>query len=105
MSPGAERNFASCGFGSGNCDRWLACWHQIRSTSVPDQKFAKLVLRKWGDHDLGRHLRWLAAQPDVAAATTLAGGKCAIHVTNRPRSIGGFVYDCIRTLNDDVPDL
>lgn len=41
-----------------------------------------------------------------AAATTLAGGECAIHVTNRPGSVGGFVsYGCIRALNEDISDL
>lgn len=39
-----------------------------------------------------------------AAATTLS--ECAIHVTNRPGSVGGFVsHGCIRTLNEDISDL
>lgn len=44
--------------------------------------------------------------PMGAAALTLAGGQYAIHGTNVPRSIGGFVsYGCIRMFNDDVIDL
>lgn len=40
-----------------------------------------------------------------AAARILAGGECAIYVTNRPGSVGGFVsYSCIRTL-EDISDL
>jgi len=41
-----------------------------------------------------------------AAALTLAGGEYAIHGTNVPHSIGGFVsYGCIRMFNQDVVDL
>lgn len=44
--------------------------------------------------------------PMGAAAMTLAGGDYAIHGTNDPRSIGGFVsYGCIRMLNADILDL
>jgi lipoprotein-anchoring transpeptidase ErfK/SrfK len=44
--------------------------------------------------------------PMGAAAMTLAGGDYAIHGTNDPRSIGGFVsYGCIRMLNVDILDL
>jgi len=44
--------------------------------------------------------------PLGVAAMTLAGGEYAIHGTNRPGSIGGFVsYGCIRMLNEDVIDL
>ena len=44
--------------------------------------------------------------PMGAAAMTLAGGEYAIHGTNMPRSIGGFVsYGCIRMFNQDVVDL
>jgi lipoprotein-anchoring transpeptidase ErfK/SrfK len=40
------------------------------------------------------------------AAMTLAGGEYAIHGTNVPGSVGGFVsYGCIRMLNDDITDL
>jgi lipoprotein-anchoring transpeptidase ErfK/SrfK len=47
-----------------------------------------------------------AANPMGAAAMTFAGGKYAIHGTNDPGSIGGFVsYGCIRMLNTDVLDL
>ena len=37
---------------------------------------------------------------------TLSGGEYAIHGTNQPGSIGGFVsYGCIRMHNRDVLDL
>jgi lipoprotein-anchoring transpeptidase ErfK/SrfK len=44
--------------------------------------------------------------PMGAAALTLTGGEYAIHGTNVPGSIGGFVsYGCIRMYNEDVLDL
>jgi lipoprotein-anchoring transpeptidase ErfK/SrfK len=44
--------------------------------------------------------------PMGVAALTLAGGEYAIHGTNSPRSIGGFVsYGCIRMHNQDIADL
>ncbi len=44
--------------------------------------------------------------PMGAAAMTLQGGEYAIHGTNVPNSIGGFVsYGCIRMYNQDVIDL
>ena len=44
--------------------------------------------------------------PMGAAALTLSGGEYAIHGTNDPSSIGGFVsYGCIRMHNRDVMDL
>ena len=44
--------------------------------------------------------------PMGAAAMTLSGGEYAIHGTNMPSSIGGFVsYGCIRMYNEDVLDL
>jgi lipoprotein-anchoring transpeptidase ErfK/SrfK len=44
--------------------------------------------------------------PMGVAAMTLAGGEYAIHGTNMPGSIGGFVsYGCIRMLNADISDL
>ena len=46
------------------------------------------------------------ANPMGVAAMTLAGGEYAIHGTNSPGSIGGFVsYGCIRMYNQDVTDL
>lgn len=46
------------------------------------------------------------ANPMGAAAMTLAGTAYAIHGTNAPDSIGGFVsYGCIRMYNDDISDL
>jgi lipoprotein-anchoring transpeptidase ErfK/SrfK len=40
------------------------------------------------------------------AAMTLAGGEYAIHGTNMPGSVGGYVsYGCIRMLNADISDL
>ena len=44
--------------------------------------------------------------PMGAAALVLADGEYAIHGTNAPSSIGGFVsYGCIRMYNRDVLDL
>ena len=46
------------------------------------------------------------ANPMGVAAMTLAGGEYAIHGTNKPGSIGGFVsYGCVRMLNADITDL
>ena len=47
-----------------------------------------------------------ANNPMGAAALTLRGGEYAIHGTNRPASIGGFVsYGCIRMYNHDIVEL
>ena len=47
-----------------------------------------------------------AQNPMGAAAMTLNVGEYAIHGTNNPGSIGGFVsYGCIRMHNRDVMDL
>lgn len=44
--------------------------------------------------------------PMGAAALTLRGGEYAIHGTNRPATIGGFVsYGCIRMHNRDIQQL
>ena len=44
--------------------------------------------------------------PMGVAAMTLSGGEYAIHGTNAPASIGGFVsYGCIRMYNQDISDL
>ena len=44
--------------------------------------------------------------PMGLAALTLVGGDYAIHGTNHPGSIGGFVsYGCIRMYNHDIADL
>ena len=44
--------------------------------------------------------------PMGAAALTLSGGEYAIHGTNNPGSIGGYVsYGCIRMYNQDITDL
>ncbi len=44
--------------------------------------------------------------PMGVAALTLSGGEYAIHGTNRPESIGGFVsHGCIRMYNEDIVDL
>jgi lipoprotein-anchoring transpeptidase ErfK/SrfK len=44
--------------------------------------------------------------PMGVAALTLTGGEYAIHGTNSPGSIGGFVsYGCIRMYNQDITDL
>ena len=47
-----------------------------------------------------------ARNPMGVAAMTLAGGQYAIHGTNAPGSVGGFVsYGCIRMYNQDISDL
>ena len=44
--------------------------------------------------------------PMGAAAMTLSGGEYAIHGTNAPGTIGGFVsHGCIRMHNEDIMDL
>ena len=44
--------------------------------------------------------------PMGVAAMTLSGGQYAIHGTNVPSSIGGYVsYGCIRMFNQDITDL
>jgi lipoprotein-anchoring transpeptidase ErfK/SrfK len=44
--------------------------------------------------------------PMGVAALTLAGGQYAIHGTNQPGSIGGYVsHGCIRMYNHDISDL
>jgi lipoprotein-anchoring transpeptidase ErfK/SrfK len=44
--------------------------------------------------------------PMGEAALTLRGGEYAIHGTNRPSSIGGFVsHGCIRMYNQDIREL
>jgi len=44
--------------------------------------------------------------PMGAAALTLSGGEYAIHGTNAPGSVGGFVsYGCIRMYNEDIQAL
>ena len=44
--------------------------------------------------------------PMGVAALTLSGGEYAIHGTNKPGSVGGFVsYGCIRMYNQDIVDL
>jgi lipoprotein-anchoring transpeptidase ErfK/SrfK len=44
--------------------------------------------------------------PMGVAAMTLSGGEYAIHGTNAPGSVGGFVsYGCIRMYNADITDL
>jgi len=44
--------------------------------------------------------------PMGEAALTLSGGEYAIHGTNVPGSVGGFVsYGCIRMYNQDILDL
>ena len=44
--------------------------------------------------------------PMGVAALTLAGGQYAIHGTNVPSSVGGYVSaGCIRMYNQDITDL
>ena len=43
---------------------------------------------------------------ELEARADIAGGEYAIHGTNAPNSVGGFVsYGCIRMYNQDVLDL
>ena len=52
------------------------------------------------------HAGGAPSNPMGAAALTLSGGDYAIHGTNDPSSIGGFVsYGCIRMYNQDITDL
>jgi lipoprotein-anchoring transpeptidase ErfK/SrfK len=47
-----------------------------------------------------------ANNPMGSAALTMRGGEYAIHGTNRPASIGGFVsHGCIRMYNSDIQEL
>ena len=47
-----------------------------------------------------------ANNPMGTAALTIRGGQYAIHGTNRPASIGGFVsHGCIRMYNSDIREL
>jgi len=47
-----------------------------------------------------------AKNPMGVAALTMRGGEYAIHGTNNPASIGGFVsYGCIRMYNNDIREL
>jgi lipoprotein-anchoring transpeptidase ErfK/SrfK len=47
-----------------------------------------------------------ANNPMGDAALTLRGGEYAIHGTNRPSSVGGFVsHGCIRMYNSDIREL
>ncbi|HZL40569.1 MAG TPA: L,D-transpeptidase [Pseudolabrys sp.] len=47
-----------------------------------------------------------ANNPMGEAALTLRGGEYAIHGTNRPQSVGGFVsHGCIRMYNSDIREL
>jgi len=42
----------------------------------------------------------------VAAMTLAGGGEYAIHGTNIPKSVGGYVsYGCVRMYNEDITDL
>ena len=46
------------------------------------------------------------SNPMGVAAMTLEGGEYAIHGTNRPNSVGGYVsYGCVRMYNQDITDL
>ena len=47
-----------------------------------------------------------ANNPMGQAALTIRGGEYAIHGTNQPASIGGFVsHGCIRMYNSDILEL
>jgi lipoprotein-anchoring transpeptidase ErfK/SrfK len=74
----------------------------------------KYVQPAWSPPAMMRHERKYpdvipggsASNPMGVAAMTLAGGEYAIHGTNAPGSIGGFVsHGCIRMYNQDITDL
>jgi lipoprotein-anchoring transpeptidase ErfK/SrfK len=85
---------------------------QWAGSAVIDGKYLR---PNWAPPDLIK--RENPALPDViaggspgnpmgAAAMTLSGGQYAIHGTNTPKSIGGFVsHGCIRMYNQDISDL
>ena len=85
---------------------------QWAGTSFIDGKYVKPA---WAPPAAVRHDKpWLPSaiaadsprNPMGAAAMTLHGGEYAIHGTNQPSSIGGFVsYGCIRMYNQDIVDL
>jgi len=85
---------------------------QWAGTSFIDGKYTK---PDWSPPAAVRHDRpWLPSvvpggsprNPMGEAAMTLHGGEYAIHGTNQPSSIGGFVsYGCIRMYNQDIVDL
>jgi lipoprotein-anchoring transpeptidase ErfK/SrfK len=85
---------------------------QWAGTSAIDGKYMK---PDWSPPAaIRRDKPWLPAiipggsprNPMGAAAMTLQGGEYAIHGTNQPGSIGGFVsYGCIRMFNQDIVDL
>jgi lipoprotein-anchoring transpeptidase ErfK/SrfK len=61
-----------------------------------------ITKRGWGPVIPGGSSR----NPMGAAALTMRGGEYAIHGTNNPRSIGGFVsHGCIRMYNRDIRKL
>jgi lipoprotein-anchoring transpeptidase ErfK/SrfK len=85
---------------------------QWAGSSFIDGKYVKPA---WAPPAAVRHDKpWLPSvipgdssrNPMGAAAMTLHGGDYAIHGTNQPSSIGGFVsYGCIRMYNQDIIDL
>ena len=72
----------------------------------------KFIRPAWSPPDMIRHENprlpevipgGAANNPMGYAALTLRGGEYAIHGTNRPSSIGGFVsHGCIRMYNSDI---
>jgi len=75
----------------------------------------KFVRPAWSPPEIIRHEKpglpevipgGAANNPMGDAALTLRGGEYAIHGTNRPSSIGGFVsFGCIRMYNSDIRTL
>ena len=73
----------------------------FKSSTVKARKSARLFARAQQVIPGG-----VPSNPMGAAAMTLAGDEYAIHGTNDPSTIGGFVsYGCIRMYNQDIVDL
>ena len=84
--------------------QWTGRARIVRKVRRPAWKPTKMILRD------KPHLRTVPGgsprNPMGAAALVLNKGQYAIHGTNNPRSIGGFVsYGCIRMHNADIMDL
>ena len=84
--------------------QWTGRARIVRKVRRPAWKPTRMILRD------KPHLRTIPGgsprNPMGAAALVLNKGQYAIHGTNNPRSIGGFVsYGCIRMHNRDIMDL
>jgi len=82
--------------------RWTGVKQIVRKMRNPDWAAPPEVKRDIPDiPDLIRG--GTPANPLGVAALVMTGGDTAIHGTNRPKSVGGFVsYGCIRMYNSDI---